>query len=307
VQASRIQSGVLCGLYWNRSPVKLLECHSMCNPPDNQPGLSPPEQLARTKQIVAHFMDTWPVVLRRQTLLQKMGRSDDLRQALQQTHAAHIHNMMQDVLVIDLIREIGALVLDDDKRSGSVRRAVATLRNEPVLQQLKAEYQVVPPPPRMFGDELTPEQREAADQIVMDSELKRNLKEFDRLHAELEKISEELFNSEVGKKLLVARNKGVAHYDVVQVGEDWRMWRAGDTGLTYGEIDRYVSLCTKAVDTLNLFVRRASYMFEEAKKIADRYVDEYVEALIIGLRQQRRDRDEERERVRQTRFDRPPQ
>jgi hypothetical protein len=44
-----------------------------------------------------------------------MGRRDDLRDGLANTYAAHVHNAIQDVVLLDLIREIGALVLDRNK------------------------------------------------------------------------------------------------------------------------------------------------------------------------------------------------
>ena len=93
---------------------------------------APPKGLAHLKVVVRHLLDVWPGVLQRQTYMQAMGRRDELSKALNQTYAAHVHNTLQGVLVIDLIREVGALILDDDKRSASVRRAVAALRDDSV-------------------------------------------------------------------------------------------------------------------------------------------------------------------------------
>jgi hypothetical protein len=75
------------------------------------------EKLARLKTIVKHIGDKWPTVLRRRTHMDEMGKSEGLRAGLEHTHSAHVHNELHVVLIVDLIREVGALVLDKNPRS----------------------------------------------------------------------------------------------------------------------------------------------------------------------------------------------
>jgi hypothetical protein len=257
--------------------------------------LTPTQQLSRLRVIVEHLLDGWRVVLRRRTYLQAMARREDLREALEQTYAAHAHNALQDVLLIDQLREIGALVLDTDRRSASVAQAVTALRQETVLAELRAEYGVVLPPPRVYNEhELTPAMRAAVDETLYNSELARNLGEFDCLRAEVDAIERDVLRSDVARLLAQARNKAVAHYDVVRDGSDWRLWRIGDTRLTYGQLDEYVEAVTSAIDNLNLFVRRAAFDFGRMGEIAQEQIKEYLDALVHGLRHQR---EQEQERL----------
>jgi hypothetical protein len=104
---------------------------------------TPVERLERLKVIVKHLADTWPHVLQRQMCMQSLGRREDLHAALSDADVAHITNMLLDVLVMDLLREIGALVLDRDASSASVARAMSALHDSDVIAELRAEHEVV--------------------------------------------------------------------------------------------------------------------------------------------------------------------
>ena len=61
--------------------------------------------------------------------MRALGGREDLHRALEQTYTAHVTNMLQHVLLLDLFREIGGLILDPDKRSASLLRAFSALRD----------------------------------------------------------------------------------------------------------------------------------------------------------------------------------
>jgi hypothetical protein len=63
----------------------------------------------------------------------------------------------------------------------------------------------------------------------------------------------------------------------------------------------YVDTCTRAIDTLYLLVLHTSFDFERSKEIAQENADEFIEALTIGLRSQKKERAEKRERLMQGR------
>lgn len=251
----------------------------------------PAEAIARVRTIVKHLGDMWPIVLRRRTYMLAMGQREDLRDGLAQTYAAHVQNDLQDVLLIDLIREIGALVLDRFQDSASVAVAVAILRDPNVVKELETEYRVVPPVRLYNEDDLDEETLAQVRKSIHDNELKRNLEQLAELPAFLDEIDRTLLQTDVSKAIRTARNKAVAHYDVIRDGSDWKMWRIGATGLTYGQLDEYVAATTSTIDKLCHFVRRTAFDFKGAEGIAHKYATVYIDALVIGLRSQRSDRD----------------
>jgi hypothetical protein len=258
---------------------------------------TPAQRLERLKVVVKHLSDTWPHVLQRQSCMQSLGRREDVHSALRETYAAHITNMLQDVLVLDLLREIGALVLDPNSNSASFARAMSALRDPGVIAELRAEYEIVRPLGYIDGDKLTPEMRARIDADWQETERRDQLAKFEKWRADLATIDAELTGSEVGNLLWQARKKGVAHYDVVRAGNDWKLWSVKGTGLTWGQINTYVDMCTKAIDALSLLVLQTSFDFEESQRISQQYVDEFIEALAIGLRSQKQAKAEKRERL----------
>ena len=254
-------------------------------------------QLERLKVIVKHLGDQWSHVLQKQLCMQALGRREDLHTALAITYASHVTNMLQDVLAIDLLREIGALVLDKDSNSASIGRAMSALRDAGVIAELRAEYECVRPLGHIGGDAIPPELGAQMDAHWEELERREQLDRFERWRSQLPGIETDLIASEVGEKLEVARNKGVAHYDVVREGDDWKLWRVDGTGLTWGQINAYVDTCTKAIEILSALVCQTSFDFEDSKRILQGYVDEFVEAVVIGLQVQKKRENERRQRL----------
>lgn len=279
----------------------------MANGPEVPPGVAaapPPtsaQRLDRLKVIVQHLSDTWPDLLQRQRTLQALGGNKGLYDALGKSYAAHITNTLQGVLVIDLLREIGALVLDDNRGSASVARAMSALRDPEVIAELRREYEVVPPPGNIGGDNLTVDQRALLFAHWEEHERQEQLKRFEGFRAQLGTLDKELTESEVGEKLWTARNRGVAHYDVVRSGDDWSLWRVEGTGLTWGQINAYVDKCTEAIEVLLLCVRHTSFDFNLSKEHAQEYVDEFIDALVRGLKSQGQEKAQRRELLRRGR------
>ncbi|MGH8327239.1 MAG: hypothetical protein ACRET2_10795, partial [Steroidobacteraceae bacterium] len=232
----------------------------------------------------------WGTVLHRQAYFHAMTRSTELADGLQGTYAAHVHNTVTDTFVIDLLREIGALMLDRDSNSASVAVAVRVLRDPLVLDELRKDYRIVLPS-RWLSGRVPGEVRRAFDDSEEKRQVIENLAEFDRRLDHVTKIPGSTLDTDIGELLRTARNKSVAHYDVVRDGADWRMWRIEGTGLTYGKLDEYVDACTSAVDHLLHLVKRTAHDFEGTRQVARDYANDYVGALVIGLQRKKEFRD----------------
>ena len=245
-------------------------------------------ELARVKAILKHVSDTWSHVVRRHVYLSAMGTDERLRAAINFTFPGHVQNALRDVLIIDLIRSIGALILDTDPRSASVAVAITFLRDKKLHAELEAEYLVVPPlPPDAHDDGTPPEAREAVRAQLREHDLRRNIEVFATLVPTLDKIEREVINSDVSVAIKRARNKSVAHYDVVEDNDNWRVLKIDDSGLTFDQLDVQMQVCTEAIDTLSGLVRCAGFDFTATRNFAKKDVDQYIDALATGLRAQR--------------------
>jgi hypothetical protein len=117
--------------------------------------------------------------------------------------------------------------------------------------------------------------------------LQQSLAQLDSLPDFVKEVEERLMCGTVPELIRLVRNKAVAHHDVTHDGTDWRMWRIEGTGLTYGQLDEYIDAGTYAIDRLAHVVLRTAYAFDDLPAMSQRYVDEYIEALVLGLTLQR--------------------
>jgi hypothetical protein len=139
---------------------------------------------------------------------------------------------------------------------------------------LRAEYEVVRPLGHIGGDQLTPEMRAQIDAQWEETEREDQLAKFEIWLKEIATIDADLTRSELRNLLWLARKKGVAHYDIVRAGDDWKLWSVEGTGLTWGQINTYVDMCTEAIDALSVLVLQTSFDFEESQRISQQYVDD---------------------------------
>ena len=246
----------------------------------------PEATLSRIRVLVTHLGRMWPNVLHRQICLREFGSNERLRKAIDNSYAAHTHNLLVSVLFYDLIREVSALVLDPDARTGSLQRIYAQILQPGALGDLRREYEVTQPIPLGNDDELTPAQRAEAEMVWSEDERSRSIAEFVRLRKAVMRLRAPTLESNVANKVLAIRNKGVAHQEFSSDAEGARPWSIRDAGLTYGELDAYIDQCSKSIEKMELFVRRAHFEFSGFSEVRRRYVREYVDALCAGREQQ---------------------
>ena len=256
----------------------------------------PATRLAQLKTIVKHVGATWTHVVRAHTYLHGMGRNEHLRRAMDHFYPANVQNTLEAVLTSDLIRCLGALILDRDSRTGSVNIALALLEDPEVRALLKAEYEIVPPLPEQSLNEpdMTPELAEQIERAHQANGLKRNMAQFATLDSSVKEIRLTVLKTKTTAAIRTARNKGIAHYEVIRDGEDWRMWRISEVQLTYPQLAAYVEVCTQAIHMLSALVCQSSHNFDRTRHDAESDVGLYVDALVAGLDAQRREKDERR-------------
>jgi hypothetical protein len=244
--------------------------------------------LGRADHHVAHLREFWPIVLQRYELLLGIGRNTRLVGAFRDCNSAHIVNDLQYVLVADLVREVCALVLDDDNRTGSLRRVYRLLNSTECQAGLESEYRKTVPL-RIFDDDLTPELRASVEAQYAADEVEQSLSEMRSLAASVAALRDDVLCGPTANKIWMARSKAVVHREMVndvQIG--WRLWEASGDTLTYDELDHYIALCSRAIEKMSLYVCRAHIEFEDFREVRRTYVSEFVEALAIGREAQQR-------------------
>jgi hypothetical protein len=145
------------------------------------------------------------------------------------------------------------------------------LRDENVLAELQDSYREVPKPARIRGsDELSPEESAATVRSLQKWTTQKRLEECATLCGRLPEIEMTLVKSSTAAAISLARKKAVAHYDLRREGGDWRVWRIGDVGLTYGQLVGYIEESTSAIHSLYRLVLRCNHDFASTRGVAER-------------------------------------
>jgi hypothetical protein len=211
--------------------------------------------------------------------------------------SADRHAYRRPELIVDLIRDLGASLLDSRREAMSLRRVIQYLTDARIRSELLTEYRVIPPLPRSYGDELEPNQQLEVDSLWRKRELRRADSEFQQLYPKVLAYRKSLLESDVAAAVELARNRGVAHYQIVNDGGDWRAWRIADARITFKQLRDFIRAGSQAIQDTRILVLRASGSFEEGEDIFRKYFGEFAEALVIGLRRQRAREKSERKRL----------
>jgi hypothetical protein len=149
---------------------------------------------------VKHISEAWSHVLRKTSYAREFMSNADLHAGLDHTYAAHVHNAIVDVLLVDLIRELGALALDRDPRSASIAAALHALDNPRTLAELQARSNTVAPV--LIKDHDVDEASKARIQETVRQELRRdNLERLAEFQSNIPTLKKEVLESETAKHI----------------------------------------------------------------------------------------------------------
>jgi hypothetical protein len=231
----------------------------MNSEPQDPKANRPNSELQQLQIRVRHLLAVWPSVLQRREFLRRMAQSEVLRDAFVDTYAGHVFNAMHGALSGDLVRSIGAYILDRDSRSVSVARVITALRKPAVIAQLQAHvYGMIP------RTQIENPATAAAIEHLQRGEFTSIIV---GLPAELREIQQTVIDAPMAKVVEEVRNKLIAHAAIEHDGKNWKVWTIGGTQLTYSQLDNYIDECTKAVDKLSHRVLRHAYSFGDQPKV----------------------------------------
>ena len=201
---------------------------------------------------------------------------------------------------MDLVRDLGAVILDSRREAMSLRRVIQYLTDARIRNELLTAYRVIPPLPRSYGEELQPDEQLEGKSIACGANGNSGApREFDQLYPKVLAYKESLLENDVATAVELAGNRGVAHYQIVNDGGDWRAWRIAEARLTFKQLGDFIHACSQAIEDARILVLRASCSFEDGASVFRRYFDEFAEALVIGLRRQRAREKSQRKRLTQ--------
>jgi len=187
--------------------------------------------------------------------------------------AAHGLNLLSSTLYHDLIRELCAISLDSSSSSPSIKNILSLLESDDLRSHLKGEF-IKPLSINWIGD-VDEASRKFIEEKRKERELAENSERFNDSYSKVLQDYRTLKASPLFKRVRLARNKLIAHYEMKIIDGAPRMLTPSDLGLTWGDVEEYFEQVKPIVTSLLLIISNEGFALdmyrEEHEKVATEF------------------------------------
>lgn len=204
----------------------------------------------------------------------------DIAKLLDRSYGAHAYQALLLTLLLDVIRDMWASLLDPHEDSPSLRNVARLLQADDLRSALRAKN-TEPPKATWINSELPLEDRERFDQYLESKERARRERQFDETWNDVSEGVPALLGSPVGLAIDKARKKAIAHYDM-QHGPDGRPQRfqLSSVGLKWGDPAKFLAQAEGLIFDAVLLATNGSYDIAGFKKANRLYAEDFWSRLM---------------------------
>jgi hypothetical protein len=201
-----------------------------------------------------HILDERRYIL--SPLLQNAEVQAALKKKLDKTPGAGAWNHLVPLLGQDLLRDQARLILDDDKRSGSLSNLWRKIHADPAIKHhFRDAYG------HMFDDmnngqirDLSPESSAVILEQFKEQDRATNYSQFDERWERLEANMAALKAEPMAVKIKTFRDKHHAHFEMQKLDEEPKAFDVNSIGLTFNEVLAFGDRCQTIVAELGLLL-----------------------------------------------------
>lgn len=176
------------------------------------------------------------------------------------TIGANGFELMRRTLYYDLIRELAAISLDRAPKAPSIENILQKFQSAELLEVIRTEY--CSPLPISWVGHIDEDSRKFWEAKHKEREIAEGSVRFDKNFKKVNSTFKELKRSELFKKIKLARNKIVAHYEMINDGGDIRPFDPTDIGLKWGDAEDYYHQIQPIITELVLLTSNEAYALD---------------------------------------------
>lgn len=166
--------------------------------------------------------------------------ADDMRKLFQNSYGAHAYVALSLTLVLDLIRDSCAFVLDTDERAPSLTNVWQLLQADDLRAALRSKIARPYAHGTIYGEGFDNEEQAAWEAKMVQEDVERKANDFDDAYARAAEGVLRIADSELATKFKTARDKAIAHYEM-RAGKDGpKLYRLDQIGLTWDAPRRFI-------------------------------------------------------------------
>jgi len=177
------------------------------------------------------------------------------------SYGAHGLNLLSMTLYFDLIRELTAISLDNDRRTPSIKNILRMLDAQDLLTHLKHEY--CKPRTLHWSKDLDENSKNRLEEKHRKLDLAENEEGFNEIFYSVKDGFKLLEASDLSERIHTSRDKIIAHYEMRRDVEAPRLYGPSDFGLKWGDVEEYFESIKPIVTNLVLMLANEVYPLDE--------------------------------------------
>lgn len=192
------------------------------------------DKIKKTKFIADAVANGFLLADRKLALLEPLIEDEDIYKSWNGTNGAFAVDLMRMTLYTSIISDMRSLLFDNDKRAVSVQQIVNSLENEDVSKALRQEYAQASPV-EMIGDSSDDEMNKIIAKQIQQEEMEQLTATFDEKRPEIIERFRALKESDLCRRLALARNKMISHREINNGGPERALYNPADFSLKWDD------------------------------------------------------------------------
>jgi hypothetical protein len=228
------------------------------------------EKVEEMKQQFSILLDVFLVLQQKYAILNPMLFSVDTVEEFGGKSRANGFNIVKNSLFYSCILDIHNIAKDKDSRTSSVRNFMKELTNEELVDYLREEFAKT-----AFHPVVSIGPEEVDFSFYQEKRYKENIATFNENYERLQTDWQSFSKSSQMRSFKTARNKLIAHVEVVESENGLSITDISELGLKWGDLKSTIMKLQNIMELLNCIVRNTSFAWqyyeEQLEKISSDY------------------------------------
>jgi hypothetical protein len=191
------------------------------------------------------------------------------------SHGANAYNALSLTLLLDLVRDLCVLGLDDDPRAPSLANIWQLLRSQELRDALRDKAARPHRRESLHAENVPPGLLKSIQDRFQHEDVERQQRAFDEAYARAAANIETILASEIAKAFKTARDKVIAHYEMRGGKSGPALYDVRDTGLTWGSPREFINMIDRSIWDVVLLATWGSYDEEGFDEMHRRYAKDF--------------------------------
>lgn len=191
------------------------------------------------------------------------------------SYGAHAYNALSLTLLLDLVRDLCVLALDENERAPSIVNVWQLMLSQELRDALRDKAARPHHRETVHAENVPPALLTAVQDRFRCEDIQRKQQSFDETYARAAANIKTILKSDIAKSFKTARDKVIAHYEMRGGKAGPVLYDVRETGLTWGSPREFTNLIERTIWDLVLLATWGSYDEGGFEEMHRRYANDF--------------------------------